>query len=247
MCKAGGAFPSTNWPLLSGSRRRTAAGCRDLEAVACLYMPALRRYLMFVKRLRQDEADDLVQSFLLDKLVSRRLLDHADQHRGRFRNLLVKALENYLRSKHRVVEVRRKRTQPLDMVADDASAASVDPAVAFERQWAESVLTRALAETREYLTKTGQLRVWQVFERRLVKPMIDGIPAAPYEELVREFGFATPLQAANVLTTAKRAFDRELRQLLSEGVPDGTSVDAELREFLLIFGVAAGLSGGRRR
>jgi hypothetical protein len=124
---------------------------------------------------------------------------------------------------------------------------AADPAVAFERQWAESVLARALAGTREYLTRTGQSRIWEVFDRRIVRPMTEGVAAVPYDDLVREFNFETPLQAANVLTTAKRVVDRELRRLLSEEAADDASIDAELGEFLRIFDIATGSFAGRRK
>jgi hypothetical protein len=109
------------------------------------------------------------------------------------------------------------------------------------------VLTRAIAGTREYLTRTNQSRIWEVFDRRIVKPMTEGAAAVPYEELVREFSFETPLQAANVLTTAKRVFDRELCKLLAEEAVDSPSIDAELADFLRIFDIATGPCGWRRR
>ena len=67
----------------------------------------VRRYwsaiFAYIRRSGRDvhEAADLTQGFVCDILISRRLCDSADPNRGRFRTLLLRAIQNYLRERHR--------------------------------------------------------------------------------------------------------------------------------------------------
>lgn len=232
-------FPTTDWALLIRARGAGTDGANGLVDVVNRYVPCMMRYLMHVKRMNLDAAQETIQEFLTDKVVNRKLLMHADQRRGRFRNLLLASLENFLISKSRKESLRAvvNRAISIDAVEVDAPSEE-DPTRVIDQQWAETILSETLERTRGYLSGTNQMRVWDVFERRLVAPARERVPPTPYADLVREFGFSTPLQAARVLTTAKRAFDRMLREVLALYALPGADVQEELREFLAVFRIA---------
>src|SRR5947208_3626715 len=97
------SFPATQWSLVDRARQQDT-GARD-DALAKLlerYLPALRAHLTLEKRIRPPErADDLLQGFVADKIIEQRLLDHADEGRGKFRSFLLVTLNNYVISQHR--------------------------------------------------------------------------------------------------------------------------------------------------
>ena len=69
-------------------------------------------------------------------------------------------------------------------------------------------------------------------------PSVVGAPPTPYQQLVARFGYATPDQAANVLTTGKRSFQRALREVVADYC-DENQVDDEIRDLQSI------VAGGR--
>jgi hypothetical protein len=71
-------------------------------------------------------------------------------------------------------------------------------------------------------------------------PTLDGASPTPYEQLVARFGYTTPDQAANVLTTGKRSFQRALREVVVDYC-DENEVDDEIRDLQSI------VAGGHRR
>jgi hypothetical protein len=68
-----------------------------------------------------------------------------------------------------------------------------------------------------------------VFECRLLVPLLQQTQPLPYDQLAQRFGFLSPLQAANALTTGKRMFARLLRAVVGEYVPQD-EVEAEIGE-----------------
>ncbi len=50
----------------------------------------------------------------------------------------------------------------------------------------------------------------------------------PYDDLVRQNGFSSPVRAANALVTAKRMFTRVLRAVISEYQGDEAEIDSEI-------------------
>src|SRR5688500_14386706 len=86
-------FPPTNWKAVHAA----ALGPEESQLVALnslleTYLPVLRNYLIVQFRLDEHHAEDFLQSFVLEKILSRGILGQADQKRGRFRFFLVNAL-----------------------------------------------------------------------------------------------------------------------------------------------------------
>jgi hypothetical protein len=66
-----------------------------------------------------EEATELTQAFICDVMLARRLLEKADQGRGRFRTLLLGAVRNYLADVHRR-QTAQSRAPRTGLVAIDA-------------------------------------------------------------------------------------------------------------------------------
>jgi len=221
---SGEAFPPTQWTDLV----RPAQGGRQssLATLLSIYYPPLRGYLRRRWRLAEDRADDLLQGFMTDKVLERRLLGAADRSKGKFRTFLLTSLEHYA-----IDQFRRAKRFPLSggieagaEVQDDAASAQE----AFEREWARQIITQALENMSAECQAKKRSDVWEVFQTRIVEPILNGQPEVPYEELVARFGLKSPTVAFNLLVTGKRMFERHLRAIIGAYAADESQIDEEM-------------------
>jgi RNA polymerase sigma-70 factor (ECF subfamily) len=220
------------------------------ELLAC-YIEPLRVHLIARRRVRPQEAEDLIQAFVADRVLAGDLIARADQGRGRFRNFLLTALDNFVRNRVRA-DLARKRSSGGAIAGDDALDVAADPTgvapdAAFDVAWARQVLAQAVDEMRQHCDRIGRADVWGVFEGRVLQPTLGGASdATPYDELVARFGFVSPAQASNALVTANRMLQRFLRAVVGRYEPDAGRVDEELADLRRILGRAgAGPARGR--
>src|SRR4051812_38820201 len=89
-------FPSTHWSLVEQAAQSDYSHKQDaLSALVIRYTPALRTYLVRSMGLDIDHAEDVLQQFILTKLVEQEVIQSAEQARGRFRSFLVATLERF--------------------------------------------------------------------------------------------------------------------------------------------------------
>jgi hypothetical protein len=243
-----GAFPTTDWSLLSRARHEAPVGSRGpLADLLQRYLPAVRRYLLRVKRLGPNETDEVVQAFVAKKLLEGALLQSADRRRGRFRNLLVRALENFLSDTRRSERSAERLQAKADSESVLRNIVGETFVGAFEAEWARSVVAEAVARTFHYCERRRRDDLWQVLRCRVVDPAADGAPAPSYKELVERFGYATPAQAANALLAAKRIFIRKLNEVLLEQAGEGADAAEELNDLREILARRAKTQSPRRK
>ena len=241
-------FPPTRWSTVfqageEGSEAQRAALSRLLER----YVPAMRAHLVYGQRLPRDRADDLLQGFVLDLVLEGVLIARADPDRGKFRNLLVRSLDNYVAS-----TIRRSRAQKRapDHAASldprehpDKFRSDSSPSEVFDVQWAREVLKEVLTAMRAHCEEGSRAEIWGVFECRVMAPALRQVEPLPYEEIVRRFGFRGPAQASNALITAKRMFIRLLRAVVGEYCENEEAVEGEIRDLKEILRRARAGSG----
>ena len=208
-------FPTTQWSLIELAHRETPSGSREqmgrlLEA----YWQPMYAHLRF-KGLSHEKAEDLIQEFMIE-ILNKNLLAIADPKRGKFRTLLLTALDRFAISQHRY-ETAAKRSPAEGLASIDAAdtdstvAPASAPSDAFERAWALDVLAQALAAMKQECEEDGQQTRWIVFDRRVVGPLIDDVPTPEYGELTKELGLENDKATMNLLVTGKRQFARTLR------------------------------------
>lgn len=222
-------LPETDWSLLRRAKASDAMVRQEaLAALLMAYAPALRGFLLGVRRVPPDLVDDLVQGFIADKILSLKLVHHADRGRGRFRNLILKALSNYVST--RLEKEHRSRATGGGLDEARLRAAPAGPDVdRFDREWLQQVVREALASMDADCRERGRGDVWQIFQRRVGEPMLRDTEPTDYETLVRELGIASPREAMNLLATAKRTFHRHLRLAIGRYAPE-TQVDDEIAD-----------------
>ena len=229
-------FPTTHWSLIAGAQEdhRGAALARLVQ----MYAPALRTYLALERRLRPNEIDDAIQGFIADRVLESRLIEGADPAKGKFRSLLLAALNNYLTSAHRY-DTAKKRSPEGSVVAIEAAAEHLrsddDPSAVFDRAWAVQLLAKTQQVMQAECQRTHRADLWEAFRRRVLAPCYEGIEPISYEAMVVEFGFKSPQHASNTLVTAKRMFDRILRELIAAyAMPD--EIDDEVHDLFNALG-----------
>jgi RNA polymerase sigma factor (sigma-70 family) len=229
----------TNWSMIfDATHGEDESAAKAKEQLVRRYWPAI---YAFIRRSGRDvhEASDLTQGFICDVVIGRKLFHKADPARGRFRSLLLSALQNYLREQHRRA-TRSKRapseghTVPIDTA--EAMATEIDatdsPEAAFCSQWTNTLIRRVLDIVREECERDGLQTHWEVFNRRVVRPMLLGETPTSYGALVERLDLADAAQAANMMVTVKRRFARTLYGEVSKTVTDPMQTEEELRALL---------------
>ena len=236
-------FPNTNWSMVArADHLRSSVRRRTLEALLKQYLPALRTYVVARRSVSADQADDLLQSFLTSKVLEQEIVRRADRTRGTFRAFLVTALDRFVIDEfHKATAAKRAPAEApasLHAVAE-LQHPSRDDVDLFDVEWAKQAVSLAVGRMRRECDAGGRADVWGVFEARVLNSAFDDAAPVPYEQLVSRFGFSSPEQAANVLTTAKRMFGRNLREVVAEYAEDDADAEDELRRLKRI------LSSGR--
>lgn len=223
---------TTRWSLV----RRAVAGGDSLEswASACwypLYTWARR------KDWPPEDAADAVQEFL-GKICTRGLLAQADPSRGKFRSWLLTAFGNHLSSlRLRSRRLKRGGTAthlPLDLdqmeVFFQADMAEVlDPARAYMRAWALSLMDEALARLADHFAGSNRQELFEALLPALEASLAD----CTYQEVADRLGMS---QAA--VRQAVVRFRQRYRRLLLDvagerlGITCESRLGEELRELL---------------
>lgn len=220
------------------------AAQQDQEVSADALERLVRRYwsavYAYIRRTGRDvhESSDLTQGFVCDIILSRRLCDYADPQRGRFRTLLLNAVKNYLREQHR----RRKRSRSVDrmpgMPLSEAEWVEAErspgetPEEAFCYHWSATIIRQVLADVRAACHADGLEAHWNVFEHRVVRPMLFNDPPTDYAVLVERLDLKDESQAANMMITVKRRFVRALHTEVGRTVANPEDTEDELHELL---------------
>ena len=229
-----GVFPDTRWSLILRLRtpESTESADQALNELCLIYWQPLYAYL---RRSGQDPepAKDLVQGFLTHLLANRGFA-RVGPTDCRFRQFLLGTLRNYLISEARK-EAAVKRGGGTDLVPLDVELAEevfqtqaaepLSAEAAFDRQWAQTVWTRALHRLREERLARGNV---QLFEA--LKPCLTDEPRQNHAAGAA----ATGLSPAAVALAIHR-LRRRLRELVLEELAQTVGAHADLNEELNYF------------
>ncbi|MBO9717732.1 MAG: sigma-70 family RNA polymerase sigma factor [Pseudoxanthomonas sp.] len=167
-----GMFRTTRWSLVIGTRSDNEDGRAALDTLCRIYRSPVTAYLRAHGHSPSD-ADDMTQAFF-EQLLRRRMHAAADPGRGRFRAFLLTALKHFV-ANQREREHACKRGGGQTCVALDADhdlsdARSMTPEQAFERDYALTVIARALERLREEAAHSGKADLFDRVSRFLLEP-----------------------------------------------------------------------------
>ena len=171
-----------------------------LAALCARYRPPVLAYVR--RHALPSDAEDLAQAFF-ERLLAARLYDHADPARGRFRNFLLSALQNFLRDQHERAQ-RQKRGAALTVAFEPAGLEQLpggdSPEAEFDRCWALAVLSGAQGRLREECERAGRGAWFRVLEPCVMEPVErDG-----YQALAERMGSKPNTIAAAVMRLRQR-------------------------------------------
>jgi DNA-directed RNA polymerase specialized sigma24 family protein len=203
-------LPDTSWSLL-----KTASSGDDaaLERFVALYRPVITDFIAARFRLSADHAEDLAQDFLVNRVIESDWLTRADPARGRFRNLLLVSLRNFILNELRREAARLKTMQRLELEAQNGMPSRED-VHSFDVAWAENLLEFAFAATQQRCEEAGQERFWRLFEMRILEPIMNDTQPPSYADCIEDCGFESVSQACNAIATVNRRLNRALRAAL---------------------------------
>jgi DNA-directed RNA polymerase specialized sigma24 family protein len=226
-------FAATRWTLVLRARGETPAARAALSELCAAYYQPVVRFLAREGR-ADDAARELAQEFFV-RILQRGELGAADPARGRFRSYLLGAVKHFLADQRKHAH-RAKRgggavPEPLDAPAtEDSSALQVAEAGAtvpdawFDRQWALTVMDRALTVVEQEFKSTDKAAQFTV-----LKPWLVGDSAALAQaEAARQLGLNEGAVKVAIHRLRKR-FREQIRAEIAQTVADGTDLDAELR------------------
>jgi len=233
------SFEQTHWSEILDARttddaRRSAA----VSYIARRYWKPVYCYLLR-KGYDGEHCKDLTQGFFTDVLLERQLIQKADPAKGKFRSLLLTALNNYVVSAHRSETAgKRADARPLLSIGDTEDLpiaedrASVTPADAFNYAWASDVLNGVLTELQAEYTSHDMASHWAVFREHVVLPVLEGSRPRPLKELCAQYGVEEAQQMSEIVRNAKRAFGKLLRKHIGQTVGSEDEIDAEIADLM---------------
>jgi RNA polymerase sigma factor (sigma-70 family) len=226
------AFVTTHWTKVLQARGDTPEALAALSELCEAYWSPIFRFLCREGR-TEDAARELTQEFFA-RLLARRGLDTVKPGLGRFRSFLLGALKHFL-GDMRDREQAAKRgggqgTESLDVATDTADAAQwPDPAAPlpdtfFDRQWALTIMDRALATLEAEFKTIGKPEHFKT-----LKPWLVGeTEALPQAEVARRLGLNEGAVKV-AIHRLRRRFRELVKAEISQTVDDPGQVDEELR------------------
>jgi RNA polymerase sigma factor (sigma-70 family) len=230
-------FPSTHWSQLVVVKDGMTAERR--EALNFLIERYWRPAYCFVRRRGHgdEESKDLVQEFFAEALT-KEFFAKANQTIGRFRNFLLRSLKNFLANAHR--EAHANKRQPEggivaieDLIHSDGFAfepvESETPDEIFHRAWLTDLIRRVLRSLELECLATRKEKHYELFRRRIIMPALEGTELPPLRELGQSLSMSEK-EAANALITARRAYQRLLREEIRLYSTTEEDVAAEIQD-----------------
>jgi len=226
------SFQPTHWTLVVRSQGGdTTAKAALSELCTTYYTPVIA----FLKRegRSEDTAREIAHGFF-QKLLAGGALEKADQERGRFRSFLLGALKHYLTDQRdRTMAAKRgggvehiywntpsSTSAPGLQLTDEKS---VPPDLAFDRQWAITVLDDTLHDLESEMRSEGKIDLF-----KLIKPWLTGdADATSQASIAAQLGMS-----ADSVKTAVHRLRKRFRTLMKKRISDTLEDSAQTEEEL---------------
>ena len=215
-------FPSTQWSaILNAGQRESPAALEDLCRAYWLPLYA------FLRRQGHSlhDAEDLVQGFLA-RVLAREDLAEVGPEKGRFRTFLLASLRNFV-IKRALREKALKRGGghlPISIDAEEAERlcgpdlAAISPEAAFDRRFAQTMVSRALGTLREEHRARGKEALFTT-----LAPLLDGADPDGYGPSAAQLGMSPGAVAVAIHRMRGRLREllrAEVRQLCSSAAEE---------------------------
>ena len=206
-----GQFPNTQWSLIA----RAGMSAPAFGLLLQRYREPLVAFLLCKLRCAREDAEDAVSAMYAGLIALEAPLESLAPAKGRFRTWLMTCAERELMDAwKRAAAAKRgggRAPVPLDAVEPMAAHPGDDPAAAYDRAWAQTVMNTVMAR---FLEESGSPDSLDYRVRRVAL----GEDAAHEQALADEFRVSR-----RTVTRAKQAARARFRRLLMDEV--GTTVE----------------------
>jgi RNA polymerase sigma-70 factor (ECF subfamily) len=223
-------FKTTHWSVVVRAGQEPATdSAAALEMLCRTYWPPI---YAFIRRKGHDvhAAQDLTQGFFA-ALLEKNQLSIADPRRGRFRNFLLGSVTHFLANDWKHAH-RLKRGGACDFVSlSDESVTEpsqdITPEAAFDRRWAESLVSHALARLRaEMSSDEGRFDELKIF-------LLGAKGQASYAATALRMGLSE-VAVKSAIHRLRQRFAELVRVEVANTVASPDEVEEELRYLLSI-------------
>ena len=233
-----GRFSTTRWSVVlacADSGIESAAARDGLSELCRTYWRPIFAYICRRGYSTQD-AEDLTQDFF-SSLLQGPLLKRADPERGRFRSLLLKALQDFLGHATEKLQTHKrgggvKFVSWDDWMAEAPSQLSISaqalnfwsPEQLFDLRWAATVVEQALRRLREECESRRRLRLFETLSLYLTTERAD----VSYHNLATTLGI-TESAVKKQLHNLRRRYRWLICEEVAQTVEDPREVEGEIR------------------
>lgn len=221
------AFAATRWTLVArASGDDPAAQAALSELCAAYYAPVIA--FLRARGRDEDAARELAHAFF-EKVLAGGALGGADRARGRFRSYLLGAVKHFLADRFDRARAAKRgagiEPEPLDEAADSP----VEDERIFDRQWALTLIARALEITGAELRDAGKAQHFDV-----LKPWITGAGETfPQAAAAQQLGLSEGAVKVAIHRLRQR-FREAVKAEIAQTVPAPADIDDELRHLLAV-------------
>jgi len=226
------AFAETHWTLILRAQGKSPGLCLDaLDRLCRIYWYPL---YAFVRRAGHDAAtaQDLTQQFF-ERFVERNTLEQVDPSKGKFRSFLLASLKNFLSNERQKAAAEKRggkctiisldEERPEDRYAAEPCHEQA-PEKVFDRAWAMTIVTNALAQLKAEYTEDGKAELFDTIQACLSGER-DGLPYAQVAAGLNMSEAAVKMAVVRL----RRLFVQVLRAQVGQTVFGAEELDAELR------------------
>ncbi|HRP73474.1 MAG TPA: sigma factor [Luteimonas sp.] len=214
-------FHTTRWSMVVQTRLPPEQSRDALESLCGSYRPPVVAWLR-AHGSAQADAEDLAQAFF-EQMLLNRFHAAADPARGRFRSFLLTALKHFVANQREHDQALKRGGAAvfttLDEQCDPADESHAAPDQAFERDYALTVIARAVARLRAEALRAGKAGLFDQVEAYLLEPP----DPSEYAALADRLGMRR-----NTLAVAIHRLRNRLRDMVREELEDTVDGPAAL-------------------
>jgi RNA polymerase sigma factor (sigma-70 family) len=231
-------FATTHWSLVAAAKPGAASATRAraaLEALCGAYWYPIYAFVRY-RRYSVDDARDLTQAFFA-RLIETGGFASADPARGRFRSYLLGAMKHFLANEWDRAGARKRggHRQFIEWDALEAesrfagaAAASDDPDLGFDREWALQTVAGALQSLRAEMVHAGKGEQFDA-----LKGSLTGQAGPSRRAIAARLGLSEGAVKVAVHRLRQR-YRALLRAAVSETVDNEADLDDEMRHLVAV-------------
>jgi len=147
-------------------------------------------------------------------------------------NRYLKVVQRDEKAKKRIPKSKLLSKDLVDLPELMEITSGLTPEESFDYAWVSELLQEVLKEVEAQCYKDGKMVHWNIFEDRVLKPIMEEMEALSMEEICHKYGISDAIKASNMIVTVKRRFRLSLKERVRESVTSDEHVEEELEEIM---------------